>query len=82
MSRHSRTSTASAVLKLCNDNRDSYSDDDLNTLRALIMDSPDLPEQDKSRIIDLVTIVVLKHELYKNAITELQSALQSISDDI
>ena len=78
MSRHSRTSPASSILKLCKDTERTLDNKDMNRLRILINDYPDISEQEKGSICDLVTIVVFKHETYRKALCELETFLDSL----
>jgi len=39
------------------------------------MDSTDIPEGAKESVIDLVTMVVLRHEQYRQAVCDLQAVL-------
>ena len=78
MSRHSRTSPASSVLKLCKEIDRRLDTKDMDTLRNWINDYPEVSEKDRCTISDLVTIVVLKHEIYRKAFDELEKFLDSL----
>jgi hypothetical protein len=78
VSRHSRTSPASSVLKLCKDTERTLDNEDMNRLRSLINDYPGISEQEKGTICDLVTIVVFKHENYRKALGNLETFLDSL----
>ena len=80
MSRHSRTSTASSVLNLCRNTEKPLGKDDLGIIRDMIMNNPNVSEDSKSKIIDLVSIVVFKHEEFRNAFCALEDALAELED--
>ena len=81
MSRHSRTSLASSVLKLCKETERSLTNEDITSLRKLINDYPGISEQDKSTFFDLITVVVMKHENYRKTLCELEIFLNSLDTD-
>ena len=82
MSRHSRTSPAFSVLKLCKEIERSLNDEDMNAMRKLIYDIPGISDENRCAIIDLVTVAVLKHESYRNAMRELKTFLNDLAADV
>ena len=82
MSRHARTSPASSVLKLCNDTSESFTDEELNVFRSKVLDNPDISDDTKSKIIDMVTVILMRHEQYKVAVSNFQEMLDSIGVEL
>ena len=82
MSRHARTSPASLILKLCNDTTEPLSDSDIKIFRSLILDNPEISDNTKFKIIDMVTVILIRHEQYKTAVSNLQEILDSIGVEL
>jgi len=51
-------------------------------MRILIHEYPGISEQDKYKMIDLVTIVVFKLENYRKAFCELETFVDSLEKEI
>lgn len=82
MSRHARTSPASSVLKLCNDTSESFTDSEIEAFRSKILDNPDISDDAKSKIIDMVTVILIQYEQYRVAVSNLQEKLGSVGVEL